>query len=91
MENTRISITVSKETQQQAQQLFDDLGLDMATAVNMFLKQSVREQCIPFSIRRDIPNDDTLEAFAEGDMLLCDPTAKRFSSVEKLFEDLNSL
>lgn len=36
-----------------------------------------------------IPNKETVEAFAEGESLLSDPLAKRFSSVDDLFEELN--
>lgn len=54
----------------------------------MFLKQAVREQAIPFRVGAQVPNAVTL-ALAEGEEMLKDPTAPRFSSVEALFEDLD--
>ena len=56
----------------------------------MFLKQAVREQAIPFRVGAQIPNAVTLAAFTEGEKMLKDPTAPRFSSVEALFEDLDN-
>lgn len=55
--NIKIDETVKKE----AQELFSKLGLDMTTAVNLFLRQAIRTQSIPFSISMDIPNEETLE------------------------------
>lgn len=45
-----MNITVDAETARQAQELFDELGLDLSTAINIFLKQCIREQGIPFHI-----------------------------------------
>lgn len=44
---TRINFRTDIKTKQSAEKLFDDLGLDMTTALNMFLKQAVREQALP--------------------------------------------
>ena len=44
---TRINFRTDLKTKQSAEKLFDDLGLDMTTALNMFLKQAVREQALP--------------------------------------------
>lgn len=55
--STNISLDV--ELKKSAQELFADFGLDMTTAITLFLKQSVREQRIPFEIRRETPNERT--------------------------------
>ena len=44
------SIKIDSDLKQQAQELFNDLGLNLSTAVNIFLKQAVRERSIPFHI-----------------------------------------
>lgn len=41
------NIKIDPELKQQAQKLFSELGMDMTTAVNIFLRQAVREQAIP--------------------------------------------
>lgn len=44
------NIKIEPELKQKAQKLFSELGMDMTTAVNIFLRQAVREQAIPFRI-----------------------------------------
>ena len=90
MATTSMNIRMDSEIKKQAQELFAQFGLDMTTAINMFLRQSIREQGIPFQLKINMPNQVTLEAFEEGERLINDPNAQRFSSVEALFEELNS-
>ena len=48
--STTISVRTDKETKQQAKILFKELGLNMSTAFNLFMKQALREQGIPFNV-----------------------------------------
>lgn len=48
-----INIKTDSELKRQAESLFSDLGMDMTTAFNIFLRQSVRENRIPFEITRE--------------------------------------
>jgi len=43
-----------------------------------------------FLIQPRIPNAETIAALEEGDMLLKDPNAKRYNSVEELFADMDT-
>jgi DNA-damage-inducible protein J len=43
-----ININVDSEIKDRAQEVFTSLGLDMSTAVNIFLRQAIRQQGIPF-------------------------------------------
>ena len=56
------NISIDTEIKAKAQALLADLGLDLSTAVNIFLRQMVRENAIPFTIRRDEPNELTATA-----------------------------
>ena len=56
------NISLDSELKTQAQELMSALGLDLSSAITLFLKQAVREQRIPFEIRRDVPNKETIEA-----------------------------
>ncbi len=49
-ENTNFTIRLNKELKEDAEELFNVLGLSLSTAINIFLRQSVREQRIPFTI-----------------------------------------
>ena len=53
MSNTSMNIRMDSEVKKQAQELFAKFGLDMTTAVNMFLRQSIRQQGIPFTLQLD--------------------------------------
>ncbi len=52
MNDTSITIRMNSETKTKAQELFNSLGLDMSTAINMFLNEAVEFQGIPFVIRK---------------------------------------
>ena len=65
MSSVSMNIRMDKSIKEQAQELFAEFGLDMTTAINMFLRQSIREHRIPFELRINVPNEDTLEAIRE--------------------------
>ena len=80
-----IHVNVDENLKEEAEQLFDDLGLNMTSAITIFLKQSINEQAIPFMINKG--NKETLQALKdikEGNV------HGGFSSVEDLMEDLNA-
>ena len=61
------SISIDAETKAQAQELFADLGLDLSTAINMFLRQAIRENGIPFSMKLEPkPESKGLQAMKEA-------------------------
>lgn len=86
---TNISIRMDANLKKRADELFADLGLNMTTAMTMFLRQSVRKQAIPFEIARDIPNAETLAAMQEAMQLAHDIKAKGYNDLDELFKDLN--
>jgi len=49
----RISVKVDEEVKQGALRVFSELGMDMTTAINLFLRAVKREECIPFDIRTE--------------------------------------
>ncbi|WP_250309996.1 type II toxin-antitoxin system RelB/DinJ family antitoxin [Gardnerella sp. Marseille-Q2328] len=68
----RINFRTDEKTKQDAEVLFDALGLDMSTALNMFLKQAVREQALPISpsLVRSVPNEATLKAMNHANQIM---------------------
>lgn len=87
--DTSMTIRMNKEVKQEAQQIFSSLGMDMTTAINVFLRQAIYHNGFPFDVRLETPNAVTLSAMEEGDKMIHDPNAKRFSSVEELFAELD--
>lgn len=84
------TLSIDADVKSKVQALYSELGLDLSTAVNMFFRQCLYENGIPFALKREIPNEITRGAMAEGDALLSDPNAKRYSSIEELFVDLEA-
>ena len=91
MATVNMSIRMDTELKKQAEAMFSDMGLNMTTAMNMFLRQVVRQGRIPFEIATDIPNAETVAAIKEmDDMLSGKIPTKRYLSTKELFEDLES-
>ncbi len=85
------SISIDADIKLKAQELFADFGLDLSTAINIFLRQSVRENAIPFSIQREVPNADTIAAMKEVEELSVNPEKyKRYKSFSELMKEVES-
>ena len=84
MTTATLNIRTDKYVKEQAEQIFNELGLNMTTAINMFLKSTIREQGIPFSLKLDVPNDVTKAAIEEGRKLAADKSAPGYSNMDDL-------
>lgn len=62
MKSVNVTFRVDENLKAQADALFAELGMSLSTAFNIFLRQSVREQQIPFAISKNVPNAVTLAA-----------------------------
>ena len=87
---TNLSIRIDKELKEQAEQLFSELGMNMTTAFNIFVRQAVRQRKIPFEISLNVPNAETIAAIEEANKLSRDPNAKRYSSFEELVAEVQN-
>ena len=84
METTNLNIRTDRDIKIAAERIFEELGLNMTTAVNIFLRQTIRENGIPFELKLDVPNDITASAIAEGRALARNKNAKGYSSIDDL-------
>lgn len=83
------SITIDSDIKASAQEMLADFGLDLSTAVNIFLRQMLRERAIPFEIKQEIPNARTISALKEVEDMEKHPELyKSYSDVDELMEDL---
>ena len=82
------NIKIDPVLKEQAQDLFESLGMNLTTAVNIFLRQSVREQAIPFRIGEPAPNAETWQAFRDARNGV--GLSRGFTSVKELMEDLDA-
>ena len=64
----------------------------MSVAVNMFLRQSVREQRIPFNVGAYYPNKETLQAMQQAkDIIEGNVKSKKYTTMESLIKDVEAL
>ena len=85
-----IQIRVDKKTKEEANELFEELGTSMSGAINMFLKQCVNTDSIPFRIRKPRLSKELLEAIEEAEALAKDPNTPKYENVEELMAALEA-
>lgn len=83
--STTITIRVEDKVKKEAGDIFKEVGMDMSTAINVYLKQVIRSKGIPFNISTEIPNATTLKAIKDAEK----GEMASFSSIDDLMEDLN--
>lgn len=88
MAKVSTNISIDAETKVKAQALLSEFGMDLSTAVNVFLKQMIRDNAFPFFIQKETPNAETIAAMeaAEKDEDMYGP----FDSVADMMEALNA-
>ena len=84
MATTNLNIRTDKAIKDQAEEIFNELGLNMTTAINVFLRATIREHGIPFELKLDVPNETTAAAIEEGRKMMSNPSAPRYSSMDAL-------
>ena len=85
-----INIRIEPELKQKAEDTVDKLGLTMAEAIKIFLKQVTLTYSIPFKIEMPRYNKETLEAIEEATRISNDKNTKTFENVNELLEELNN-
>ena len=81
--STNLNIRIDKNVKESSEKVFDELGLNMTTAINMFLRQVIRVGGIPFEIKCDIPNKETIEAIEES-IKVANDGSKGYTTIEDL-------
>ena len=87
MSKTSMSIRLESEVKEQAQQVFNNLGMDMTTAINIFLRQAIQYQGLPFDVRLD-ESRNLLEVLTDLDQNR--NMSQSFESISDLMEDLRA-
>ncbi len=81
-------IRIDEELKKQAMELFGQLGTDLSSATNMFLRQCVLRGGLPFSV--ELPNyrPEVLEAMEEAKKISRDSKTKKYNSFSEAVEDM---
>ncbi len=87
--NSPINVMVDKETKEEATKILKEVGLSMSTAINLFLKQVINHNGLPFEVRK--PNEDTLKALRAAQDIIDNPDKyKGYTDMEELKASLLS-
>ena len=87
MSKTSMSIRLDSEVKEQAQQVFNHLGMDMTIAINIFLRQAIQYQGLPFDVKID-ENRKLLQVVTDVEQNR--NMSRSFESVSDLMEDLRA-
>ncbi len=86
MNVANVNVRVDSEVKNAAELIFKKLGITMTSAINMFLRQTINDNGLPFQpilTEKDL-NQETLDAIEEGRRLARDPNVKGYTSIEDL-------
>lgn len=86
-----LNIRIEPELKKEVEAILEDLGMNIADAVTIFLKQVVLTESIPFEIKKPRYNKETLEAINEAIEMMKNPNNyKAYNDMDELMGDLNS-
>ncbi len=82
-------VRIEEDLKKQAMELFTQLGIDMSSAMNMFLRQCVMRGGLPFAVEVPQYKSEVIEAMEEARRISKDPGTKRYGSFAEALEDLD--
>lgn len=87
---TNFSVRMDSEVKKDCEALYNELGINLTTAINVFLRQSLRAGGFPFDVKLDRPNKETIAAMLEAERIARDPAVKHYTDLDELFADLKA-
>ena len=85
---TTFSVRMDKDIKSQCETIYGELGINLTTAINVFLRQSLRAGGFPFDVRLDKPNQETIAAMMEANRIAHDPDVKKYTDVDEALAEL---
>lgn len=83
-----IQVRIDEDVKSQAVEVLNDLGMDASTAINVFLRQVIADNGLPFQPAKPRFNDVTLKAIKESDEAVASGELDRKKSVDDLFSEV---
>ena len=87
---TNFSVRMDSDIKKQCETLYSELGMNLTTAINVFLRQSLRVGGFPFEVRLEQLNKETIAAMLEAERIAKDPSVKGYTDLDELFADLKA-
>ena len=88
MAQTNISIRIDECIKKQFDEFCEEIGMNMTTAINIFIKRVLREQRIPFALSISDYNKETQKAIEDAENGI--GLSKVYDNIDELFEDLDN-
>lgn len=85
---TNFSVRMDSEIKKKCEALYGELGMNLTTAINVFLRQSLRAGGFPFEVKLEQPNWETITAMLEAEHIAHDANVKHYSDVEEALQEL---
>ena len=85
---TNFTVRIDSDIKKQCEAVYGELGINLTTAINVLLRQSLRVGGFPFDVRMEQPNKETIAAMLEAERLARDPSAKRYSDIDEALRAL---
>ena len=85
---TNFSVRMDSDIKRQCEALYNELGMNLTTAINVFLRQPLRVGGFPFDVKLDQPNKETIAAMLEAERIAKDPSVKGYDDLDELFAEL---
>ena len=85
---TNFTVRMDSELKKECEALYSELGMTLTTAINVFLRQSLRSGGFPFEVRLEQPNKETIAAMLEAERIAKDPSVKGYNDLDELFAEL---
>lgn len=87
-DTTTFSVRMDTELKRQCEALYGELGMNLTTAINVFLRQSLRAGGFPFDVRLEKPSQKTIAAMLEAERIAKDPNVKGYTDLDEMFAEL---
>lgn len=84
MSTVPTQIRIDANVKKQATDLFGQLGLDMSSAVNIFLKQCILRGGLPFAVEVPRYSQEVMDAMAEALRISRDPEVPGYTNMDDL-------
>ena len=86
---TSITFRTDAALKEEVEEILEDIGMNMSTAIIMFLKSAVSHDGLPFEVRRSAPNAETRAALSEYAEMKENPAAyKRYDSFDDALNEV---
>lgn len=89
METLNLNVRVDAKDKKNFEQFCNNVGMNVSTAINMFIKAVLREQKLPFEVKANTFDETIYEKLKEAELEMSN-TSKRYSK-EEVLESMNNI